>query len=46
MISSDKINIAPRAGETRLSLANNQKFRKTFGLEPIANLEEWIRGQK
>ena len=46
MISSDKINIAPRAGETRLSLANNQKFRKTFGWEPIANLEEWIRGQK
>ena len=46
MISDDKINIASRPGEIELSLANNQKFSKTFGWEPIANLEEWIRGQK
>ena len=45
MISDDKINIAPRPGETRLSLANNQKFRKTFGWEPTMKLEDWIGGQ-
>ncbi len=43
MISSNTINIPPRPGETRLSLANNQKFRKTFGWQPTMNLEEWIK---
>ena len=42
MISDNKVNIAPRPGETRYSLANNQKLRKTFGWEPKVNLEEWI----
>ena len=42
MISNNTVNIAPRPGETRLSLANNQKFRKTFGWEPTMKLEEWI----
>jgi UDP-glucose 4-epimerase len=42
MISKDTVNIAPRPGETRLSLANNQKFRKTFGWEPTMKLEDWI----
>jgi UDP-glucose 4-epimerase len=46
MISDNKINIQPRAGETRLSLANNQKIRKTFGWEPNMNLENWIGNQK
>lgn len=46
MVSDNKVNIAPRAGETRLSLANNQKLRKTFGWEPTMKLEEWIRSQK
>jgi UDP-glucose 4-epimerase len=45
MISSNTLNIAPRPGETRLSLANNQKFRKTFGWEPTMKLEEWIANQ-
>ena len=42
MISSNKVNITPRPGETRLSLANNQKLRKTFGWEPTEILEDWI----
>lgn len=42
MISNNTVNIAPRPGETRLSLANNQKFRKTFGWEPTMKLEDWI----
>lgn len=42
MISKDTVNIAPRPGETRLSLANNQKFRKAFGWEPTMKLENWI----
>ena len=46
MISDNKINIQSRAGETRLSLANNQKIRKTFGWEPNMNLENWIGNQK
>lgn len=43
MISSNTVNIAPRSGETRLSLANNQKFRRTFGWEPTMKLEDWIQ---
>jgi UDP-glucose 4-epimerase len=46
MISSNTINIAPRPGEARISLANNQKLRKTFGWEPTMKLEDWINGQK
>jgi UDP-glucose 4-epimerase len=42
MISDDTVNIAPRPGETRLSLANNQKMKKTFGWEPTMKLEDWI----
>ena len=42
MFDHEKINIAPRSGETRLSLANNQKLRKTFGWEPTMKLEDWI----
>ena len=42
MISSNKVNITPRPGETRLSLANNQKLRKTFDWQPTVKLEDWI----
>lgn len=45
MISDKKQNIAPRPGETRLSLANNQKIRKTFGWEPKMKLQDWIESQ-
>lgn len=46
IISNHTVNITPRPGETRLSLANNQKFRKIFGWEPTMKLEDWINGQK
>jgi UDP-glucose 4-epimerase len=42
MISNNTINIVPRPGESRVTLANNQKLRKTFGWEPTIKLEEWI----
>jgi UDP-glucose 4-epimerase len=46
MISNNTVNIAPRSGEARVSLANNQKICKTFGWEPKMKLEDWINGQK
>ena len=45
MFNHTTINIAPRPGESRTTLANNQKIRKTFGWEPTVKLEDWIRGQ-
>ena len=44
MISGNTINIAPRPGESRVTLANNQKLRRTFGWEPTIKLEDWING--
>jgi UDP-glucose 4-epimerase len=46
MISENTINIQPRLGETKISLANNQKFRLSFGWEPTMILKNWIDGQK
>jgi UDP-glucose 4-epimerase len=42
MISDNTINIAPRPGEARISLANNQKLCKTFGWKPTMVLEDWV----
>jgi UDP-glucose 4-epimerase len=42
MLDHPTVNIAPRPGETRLSLANNTKMKKTFGWEPSMKLEDWI----
>jgi UDP-glucose 4-epimerase len=42
MFKHHSINIAPRPGEVRTSLANNQKMRKTFSWEPSMKLEDWI----
>lgn len=42
MISDDTTYIAPRFGEARVSLANNQKLRKVFGWEPTMKLQDWI----
>jgi len=41
-ISDDIINIAPRPGEARTSLANITKIKKIFGWEPKMKLEDWI----
>ena len=44
-ISDDTINIPPRVGEARNSLANIEKIRKTFAWKPEVDVEEWIKGQ-
>jgi UDP-glucose 4-epimerase len=45
MFDHETVNIAPRPGEARVSLANNQKLRKTFGWEPSMKLEDWLSAQ-
>lgn len=45
-ISSNKINIPPRLGEARKTLADNSKFKNTFGWEPKVNLLDWINENK
>jgi UDP-glucose 4-epimerase len=42
MISNNVINLPPRSGESRITLANNKKINKTFGWNPSVKLEEWI----
>lgn len=42
MISDNVINLPPRSGESRITLANNKKINKTFGWNPEVKLEEWI----
>ena len=44
-ISDDTINIPPRIGEARNSLANIDKIQKTFAWRPEMNVEEWIKTQ-
>ena len=44
-ISDDTINIPPRVGEARNSLANIDKIQKTFAWKPEMNIEEWIKTQ-
>lgn len=42
MVSDDMVNIAPRPGEARNSLAIISKIKNTFGWEPKMKLEDWI----
>ena len=44
-ISDDTINIPPRVGEARNSLANIDKIYKTFAWKPQIDVESWIRKQ-
>ena len=44
-ISDDTINIPPRVGEARDSLANIDKIYKTFAWKPQTDVEVWIREQ-
>ena len=44
-ISDNTTNIPPRPAEARLSLANNNKLRTTFGWAPTVKLEDWIEQQ-
>lgn len=42
MISDNTINIPPRVGESRVTLADNTKMKKTFGWRPRVSLSDWI----
>ena len=44
-ISEDTINIPPRIGEARNSLANIDKIKKTFAWKPEVDVEQWIKTQ-
>jgi UDP-glucose 4-epimerase len=44
-ISDEQINIPPRIGESRATLANNGKLRVIFGWRPQVNLMDWIAKQ-
>jgi len=46
MISQNTVNIDPRVGECRITLADNKKFSKLFGWQPTVKLYDWINGQK
>jgi len=45
MISANQVNIPPRIGEARETLANNFKLRNVFGWEPKIDVEGWIEIQ-
>ena len=45
LISDDTINIPPRIGEARNSLANIDKIQKTFAWKPEVDVEQWIKTQ-
>lgn len=42
MISDYTVNIPPRIGEARTSLADNSKMKNTFGWNSKMKLEDWI----
>lgn len=42
-ISDNQTNIPPRIGEVRISLANIDRMRSTFGWEPKVELENWVK---
>ena len=42
-VSEEQINIPPRIGESRTTLANNLKLKETFGWDAKVNLKEWIK---
>lgn len=42
MISDNTINIPPRLGESRITLANNKKLSTTFDWEPKVSLNDWV----
>ena len=44
-ISDNQVNIPPRIGEARTTLANNNKLKSVLGWEPKVNLMEWIETQ-
>lgn len=44
-ISDNQVNIPPRIGESRITLADNTKIKSIFGWDPKDNLMQWIESQ-
>ena len=42
MISDNRVYIPARLGESRITLANNNKIKDTFGWDSTINVEDWI----
>jgi UDP-glucose 4-epimerase len=45
MISNNITYVPPRIGESRVTLANNEKLKNTFGWKSQIQLENWISSQ-
>ena len=45
MVSKNTVYLPPRIGESRVTLANNEKIEKTFGWRPQVKIEDWIAEQ-
>jgi nucleoside-diphosphate-sugar epimerase len=43
IIGGNTINIPPRVGESRITLANISKIKKQLGWEPKIKLEDWLK---
>lgn len=43
MISDNQVNIDPRPGEARETLADNTKIKNTFGWSPKTSIDTWIQ---
>lgn len=43
MIGGERVNIPPRLGEARVTLADNSKAKNHLGWNPKVSLEEWIK---
>jgi UDP-glucose 4-epimerase len=46
MISNNVLYIEDRLGESRVTLSNSDKFKKTFNWKPSIDIECWIKKQK
>lgn len=44
MYDHEFINVPPRIGESRETLANNQKAKSILSWDPVKNLEDWLKG--
>ena len=42
MISDNQVSLPERPGESRVTKANTEKMRKTFGWKPQIDLQDWI----
>jgi UDP-glucose 4-epimerase len=45
MISDNTVNIPPRVGESRISLANTDRMYGVFSWKPSMKLEDWLSAQ-